>query len=301
MRKDFDFNTGDYFISFENLTDLYDYIKSSPPVNRRVFDIMASQSSDMKFYGESLDKCIEWCFGGYDKGLDNFLMNSVKLKETIVEISDDRRYIRGLYGGVPIPSLVAANVPDSMARYEIDKTLVTRTIYFSLPYSWVHNPSQIINRGLATLFIIQALEEKGQIIDFKAIDVLRNGYETVKIDVDLKKPGDLYLDVRKCYFPLVAREFLRRVMFRVLESIPVTDIRWGIGYGTVLSYEQLRLVLGLRDDDLLIPDPNSMYIEGYNIYDDTIAMISFLGLEDEFDIDKIKSYKYKQSGYSYRR
>lgn len=289
----------EYNISFANLTDLYNYIKSNPAINAEVFKTRASLNPVDDFHGERLSDCIEWCFGGYEKGLDNFLVNSLKLKESIVDVSDSRRYVRSLYGGVPIPPLVAANVPDSMARYDIDKSLVTRNIYFSLSYDCTTTYNQIVNRGLATLFIIQALEEKRQIIDLKAEELVRVYDEYVRIDVGLKKPGDLCLDISKCYFPMVSREFLRRLLFRVLESVPVKNHEWDYSYGKIIPYEELREILELKEDDLLIGGPRQMGIKGDDVYDDTISMIKKLGLEAEFDLDKIQSFKEK--GYQYVR
>ena len=46
--------------NFYNLTDLYDYLKSNPEVNSRIFGIQASIKNDEEFYGSSLYEAIEY-------------------------------------------------------------------------------------------------------------------------------------------------------------------------------------------------------------------------------------------------
>ena len=78
-----------YNIRFANLTDLHDYLKSDPVVNRRVFARQASVKNDFEFSGEDLDTSIGYCIGGYRKGFDNFLMSNTKLKETTHDLIDN--------------------------------------------------------------------------------------------------------------------------------------------------------------------------------------------------------------------
>ena len=280
-----------YNLRFANLTDLHDYLKQNPVVNRSVFERQASLNLDSDFYGEPLDKAIEYCIGGYSEGFKNFLVANDKLKSTTRDLSDNRVLTRSIYGGMPLSALVAAGVPDCLLRYERDTTSVVRNIYYNLAYPASTSASKIINRGLATLYIIQALEAKGEMINFQAFELSECSDEIVNIEINLKKPGDLFLDIEKCYFPIKGKEFLRRVLFRVLESSPVKNDYWGEGYGSPLNQEGIREFFNATENDLVISYPSEMGIEGGNIYDDTITLIERLGLESEFDIPKIKQLK----------
>lgn len=285
-----------YNIRFANLTDLHDYLKSDPVVNRRLFARQASVKNDFEFSGEDLDTSIGYCIGGYRKGFDNFLMSNTKLKETTHDLTDNRTLIRTLYGGIPQPALVAAGVPDCMMRYERDSKSSVRNIYFNLAYPAYTTTSRIVNRGLATLYIIQALEAKGEMVNFKAFELSKCYDEIVNIELNLKKPGDLFLDVEKCYYPIKAKEFLRRVLFRVLESSDVQEYYWGDGYGTAMSEEEIRDFYNVRKQDLVISYPSEMGIEGTDIYDDTVTLIEKLGLEKDFDIPKIRRLQEREKG-----
>ena len=282
-----------YNLRFANLTDLHDYLKQDPIVNRRVFQRQASLNPDLSFYGESLEKSIEYCISGYNEGFDNFLVANDKLKSTTRDLSDNRVLTRSIYGGMPLSSLVAAGVPDCMLRYERDTNSVVRNIYFNLAYPAYTSASKIVNRGLATLYIIQALEAKGEMVNFQAFELTDCGDEIVNIEINLKKPGDLFLDIEKCYFPIKGKEFLRRILFRVLESSPVKNEYWGEGYGSPVNQEGIRKFFNTQPQDLIISYPSEMRIEGSNIYDDTITLIEQLGLEEEFDIPKIKAMKFE--------
>lgn len=274
-------------VRFSNLTDLYDYLKSDPKVNSRVFRRQASLSSDTDFYGEPLDKAIEYCLGGYKKDFDNFLKTSNELKRIGVEDTDERVLKRGFYGGVPLAPLVAAGVPDCMLRYDRSEDVKYVTIYFNLAYPAFTGTSAIVNRGLATLYLIEALENRGYIVNFKAFELSYCGSEALNISIDLKKPGDLFLNIEKCYYPIKAKEFLRRILFRVLESAPVEYYDWSDGYGRAASVSEMKEFLESDEHDLIIGTPGEMNIDGKNIYGDTLSLIKKLRIESEFDTERI--------------
>lgn len=288
-----------YNMKFSNLTDLQLYLKSNPPVNKRVFREQSSLSTDYKFHGEDLEKCIEYCIGGYDSGFESFLKTSNDLKKIGVADTDTRTLKRSLYGGIPLAPLVAAGVPDCMLRYDRSEELKYVTIYFNLAYPHFTTEAEIVNRGLATLHIIQALENKGYIVNFKAFELSKCYDEMINISVDLKKPGDLFLNMEKCYFPIKAKEFLRRILFRVLESMPVENSSWSGGYGQAAKQKEMEVFFGAKKTDLIIAAPREMNITGGNIYNDTLTLINNLKIQDEFDINRIKklSKEYKSNNY----
>jgi len=283
-----------YNLRFANLTDLHDYVLSNPDVNRTIFPRMFSIENKPEFAGEPLEIATEYSIGGYTEGFDNFLVANDKLITTTKDVSDNRVLKRTVYGGMPIPALVAAGVPDCMLRYDRDENQTIRNIYFNIACPASTSTKSIINRGLATLYIIQALEAKGEMINFKVFELMEVEDEIVNIEINLKKPGDLFLDIQKCYFPIKGKEFLRRVLFRVLESAPVKELDWGQGYGNPISEDGIREFFNTNSRDLVISYPLEMGIRGDDIYEDTITMIERLQLNDEFDIPKIKSLQEKE-------
>lgn len=276
-----------YNVKFDNLADLYYYLKSNPRVNRFIFNEQASLNGSYEFAGDNLEKSIEYIVNGYNRGFNNFLVASERMQNATIDVSDNRSLRRGLYGGIPLAPLVAAEVPECMLKYDRQKEATIRNMYFSLSYPHYVEDKEIFNRGLATLYIVDALERKGDIVNFVARETAGCGYEIVNIEVVLKKPTDMMLDIKKCYFPLVGREFLRRLLFRVKESLPF-EVDWSWGYGITLEEESLRNFFNLKDTDYVISTPNEIGIGGGDIYKDTARLIENLSLEEEFDVPKIK-------------
>lgn len=288
-----------YNVRFSNLTDLYNYLKSNPPINRNVYLNPSSMKIIESFYGESLEKSIEYCISGYKYDFDNFLKESMLLKNATKEIIENRKVVRSLYNGAPLAPLVAAGVPDCMISCTRDNKSTVRNIYFNLAYPHFITDAQIINRGIITLYLIQTLEERGEIINFHTFDLsyeydfMYYSKETINIEINLKKPGDLFLDIEKCYFPIRSKEFLRRIMFRVQESIPVKYTSWQYSYGKSADEKQIRSFYNLKPTDIVISNPTEMGINGNNLYEDTLNVINKIKMNDEFNTEKIKKLIHK--------
>lgn len=280
-----------YNIRFRNLADLYKYLKDNPEINHKVFTSPYSMSDKSDFYGKDLETSIEYCKSGYvDAEFNNFLRKNNQLVKTVDNYLGRGRIKNSMYVGMPIASLVASGVPDCFEVYDEEEEIVVRNIYFNLAYPSYTSEEKIINRGLATLYLIQALESKGEIVNFRVFELSKCGSEIANIEVNLKKPGDK-LDIGKCYFPIKAKEFLRRVLFRVLESSQVKERDWGDTYGTPLTEEEIREFFKVKPSDLVISSPDEMGIEGDDIYEDTLNLITSLGIEKEFNVPKIKELK----------
>lgn len=279
-----------YNMKFFGIKDLYDYLKSNPKVNYKIFSTQASMKDDPKFSGAPLDQAIEYLLNGYNVGFKNFLEANKRLQSGIIEYQQDYRVKRSMFAGAPVAHLVAANVPACRVVMEPTHGLEIRNVYYNLSYSHKTTPEQIRNRGLATLYLIQALEAKGVIVNFRAFELSESDDENeiFHLSIDLKKSGETALNIQKCYYPMVAKEFLRRVLFRCMESSEVTEPDWGIGYGTSLDQEGCREFFNARKNDIVISRPKDLMITGDNIYKDTLNMIESLNLESEFNIKQLK-------------
>lgn len=278
-----------YDIRFDGLYDLHEYLTSNPEVNRKVFYEQSSLDIDEEFYGESLKKSIKYLTGGYKKELDNFLKINDELRTNCFDLTDELIQRRGIFGGVPLAPLVAAGVPDCMLRYERNQDLRVVNVYFNLGYPCYTSTNAIINRGLAAIYLIQSLEQKGYIVNFYAYELSSCGDEIVNIEIKLKTNSDLFFNVEKCYYPMRAKEFLRRLLFRVLESTPVKN-NWIDGYGRPAKISEVRKFYEIEGESLVIGSPSEMGIDGYNIYKDTENLIRKLKVSDEFDMERIDYY-----------
>lgn len=277
-----------YNLHFFGLKDLYDYLKSNPQINYRVFSILGSMDKDKSYAGATLEESIEYILQGYKKNLDSFLKANKRLQNSITEYKEDYVVKRSLYAGVPIASLVAANIPDCRLITEPENSLEVRNVYYNLSCEYLTTSSQIENRGLAALYLIQALEARGILVNFKAFSLTNTKTEISNVSIDLKRAGEEKLNIQKCYFPLSSKEFLRRIIFRIMETSDLKDPEWGNGYGHPATQSECREFYKAKPQDIVITSPMETGITGENIYKDTLNMIESLNLEKEFDVKSLK-------------
>ena len=275
-----------YKYNFSNLNDLYNYLKSNPTVNTRIFKKQSSLNDNTDFSGVPLQEATEYLKGGYNIDFDKFNIATRSIRKIGYEDVDSRKLVLSQHGGSYLSPLVAAGVPNCMVRYERDTNPKHVTIYFQLGYSWQTTASQVFNRGIATINLIQALEDKGYIVDLKVFELCECDNEYIDLSVNIKHVDEL-LNITKCYYPLVSKEFLRRLLFRVLESAPVTS-NWSLGYGSSLAKDEIRKFYKLKEKDLIIPPPIEIGINGEDIFEDTVSLFENLDLQNEFDLTKLK-------------
>ena len=277
-----------YKYNFSNLTDLYDYLKTNPEINKNIFRQQASIEGKESSAGAPLPQAIDYLKGGYKVNFDKFAIDVKKvggMKNAYAD-EDSLKLERCIHGGVYLQPLVAAGVHDCMARYSMDTDPKRITIYFQVACPHYITSEQIFNRGVATINLVRLLEEKGYLVDLKVFELSKYVNEYMEITINLKNV-DEFLNVSKCYYPMVGKEFLRRVLFRVQESAPVVE-DWGRGYGRGTTKEEVREFYNLREKDLIIVSPHELEIEGNNVYDDMYNFLKSLNLDDEFDLSEFK-------------
>lgn len=286
-----------YKYNFSNLTDLYNYLKQNPEVNEKIFYKRASLSNNCDFAGESLEKSIEYLRGGYEINFDKFDIAIKNVRKFGYEDVSSKKIERSLHGGIYLTPLVVAGVPDCMIRYRQDSDPKHITIYFQLGYPHFTTTEQVFNRGIATINLIQTLEDKGYIVDLKVFELSvhsdKNLKEYLDITINLKH-ADEPLNISKCYYPFFSKEFLRRILFRILESAPV-ETNWSQGYGRSVEDDEIREFYNLNSKDLVIGTPKTMAISGYDVFEDTVSLFEKLKLSEEFDLSKLKQKVKKKS------
>lgn len=279
-----------YKMNFSSLSQLQMYLKSNPTVNRNIFYTLKSQDAPAKFAGEPLDTAIDYCVGGYDKDFSLF----VKLKKDIDRVN--MRYIQtrkvrpSVVGSRPNVPAFVAGAPKSMYRMDRAKEKKFITIYMNLAYTGNTTEGQIRNRGILTLNLIKILENNDYGVNLKVFETCTVGSDIFAASIGLKKPGEL-LNVKKCYYPLCSKEFLRRVLSRVKESMPFRE-KWHMSYGLLCSDSQTRVVMNIPKDAIIIKAPDEMGIRGIDIYEDANNFWKKLNLSNNIIVpDYVKESK----------
>lgn len=268
-----------YKMNFSSLSQLHLFLKSDPPLNRNVFYSQKSKDAPSRFAGEPLDVAIDYCVGGYEKDFEVF----VKLIKDIDKVNT--RFVRGrkmrpsVVGSRPNVPAYVAGAPKSMYRMDRAKEKKFITIYMNLAYTGNTTEAQIRNRGILTLNLIKVLENNDYGVNLKVFEACTVGNDIFAASIGLKKPGEL-LNAKKCYYPLCGKEFLRRVLSRVKESMPFKE-KWHMSYGLLLNEDQTRTIMNIPEDAIIIKAPDEMGIRGIDIYEDADNFWKKLHLSDE--------------------
>ena len=278
-----------YRIDFKSLTELELYLQSDPAVNKTVFTSQKSLYMPEEFAGEPLRNAISYCHGGYVKDFDMFLKLKKQIENVNVQTVNFRRSVPAVVGSRPhVPNFVAGT-PKTMFRLDKAKERKFTDIYINLAYSGDTTDEQIRNRGILTLNLINLFEQNGISVNLYAFEASYHFDEIFIADVKLKRPDEV-LNVGKCYYPLCGKEFIRRLLVRVKESMPFKG-KWGIGYGAVLPEMLVRKYLGIDEKKLLILPPDDMGVRGFDIYKDADAFFDSLNLSDKIVVPRYSQKK----------
>ncbi len=277
-----------YRIDFYSLTELELYLSQDPKVNDEVFPVRKSITMPEKFAGAPLDKAIQFCHGGYDEGFPLFLRLKRDIEQANVKISNLRRSVPSVVGSRPhVPNFIAGT-PKTMFRLDRVKEQKFVDIYINLAYSGMTTETQILNRGILTLNLISLFEQNNMAVNLHAFEASSLYEEIFIADIRLKKPGEV-LNVGKCYYPLCGREFIRRLLARVKESMPFRE-KWGMGYGMVLPEQLVRKCMDIGEDKILIRSPREIGLIGENIYKDADIFFEDLKLSDRIKVPKYADF-----------
>lgn len=271
-------------VSFHSLTEFELYLSGDPQVNKEVFPSQKSLYMPESFAGVPLEEAIRYCHGGYNKGFAMFLKMEKDLENANVKTTNYRRSRPSVVGSRPhVPNFVAGT-PKTMCRLERAKEKKFIDVYINLAYSGETTEEQIRNRGILTLNLIRLFEQNEVGVNLCAFEASYLGDEIFLCEIRIKKPGET-LNVGKCYYPLCGKEFIRRLLIRVKESMPFKQ-KWGVGYGGVLPEALLRKCMDVREGTILIKSPIAMGLKGENLYEDADAFFEHLKLSKEIKIPK---------------
>lgn len=277
-----------YKVSFKSMSELYMYLSGDPTINRSVFIRQHSILGDREFAGEPFERALEYCLGGYE-GDYNVVMKMQKELEKYVPVKVRiRRTEKSVAGSHPnVPAFVAGS-PKAMYRQERAKEKKFCTVYFNLAYPAQTTHNAILNRGALALSLVKLLEAEGMGVNLKVFMSVYIRNEIFVFDISLKSPQEL-LNAKKCFYPLCSREFVRRIVFRVMESVPFECSEWYPSYGRALSDGQFRNIFDISQNDMVISTPDEMGVTGENIFSDGAEMFRIMGIDDSIIIPLMKA------------
>ncbi len=294
--KDID-GTTIYRYHFPSLLELVNYLRTTE-VRHDIFPIIHSEridKPDKPFFGEPLDATLDHLIYGYNQSYAEYREQSQIGK---IEIEQEIDYSRVR----PVRSRSGSRVDVNAYLNGSDKCMLRavrsvpkqfRTINYDLAYKAATKKEVIVNRGMICMLLIKALEQNNISVNlncfnllYQVIDKETGKTEMIYTTINLKDV-DRTLNESMCIGPFNRPEFVRRVIFRLIETTPVNKA-WQVEYGHVLKDSaKLKRIIGAGEDDITFENPENMGIKGEDIYDDFESVVKYLKLEDVVKLRKI--------------
>ncbi len=280
------YNYTKYYVRFNNLYELYEYLKSNPKINTKVFRTLSSLEKDSSFAGKPYDQAVEDLISEVDPGYEEFLKLQRDLNNVRSGMIHKYKTVRTVAGGHL--NMVAYSKGDPLC-YETEERVVKAKfvkIHIALSYYWGTTKSQVLHRAIIITNVLKALENAGYSVDLNTFELSEEERELIYIVVQIKRHGEK-MNMSALYKTLCHVEFLRRILFRVLETLDVTA-DWSSGYGSTCSEEFTRKALKFGSNDIFFDQPRAMGIGGEDLAQDFENAIKHLNLEDKIDVERAK-------------
>lgn len=276
-----------FLVRFNNLYELYDFLKSEPQINDKIFSDLSSLDGSYDFAGVPYNEAVENLikenkdanyqeFLRIHKGLDNCINIPIHKYKTVPTLAG---------GHLNIPAYSAGNP----LCYETEERIMTPKFVKAnvlLSYRCGTTKEQVFNRAII-IIILKALEKAGYNIDLNTFSLARCNDEYIHVVVKIKNYSEK-LNIDSLYKTLCQVEFLRRIIFRLREITPVTDYEWAGGYGSTCGIGEVKQVLNCPDNEIFFGQPSDVGVNGYSLEDDFARMISCVGLDDKINVREAK-------------
>ena len=276
-----------FMATFENLENLYNYLKSNPKINKSTFIREASISNPSHFSGKPYSEALEDLIKPASKEYTELLKLQEKINY-IAQIEMDKfKTYQKVTGGHLNTLAYSKGSPlcyEKRQRINVPKFVRLNLV---LSYNITEFASSLINRAVI-LLNINALENSGYNVNINAFSLDKNtsvnDKEIAYINIQMKRHGEK-VNLENLSKILFNIEFRRRILFRVLETLDVNN-SWGSDYGNVCNKEIAQNVLHIEKNDLYFGYPYEMNILGFDLIKDFKNAINALNLEDKIDVDR---------------
>ena len=275
-----------YKFIFKGLSDLYNYLKSNPEINRDVFDgELASIENSYDFAGIPYEQAVEQLVNYNDPKYREFLTLSTKTQVKNLKRGAKFQSTNSVAGGIVRPHALAVGDPEFYRTTKIIKTNNVVNIHTITNYLADTSKSQVFNKAVILTNVIHALEKQGYKVNVNAFSASEASHEIIDVDLNIKG-NNTGVNYQALYRSLCNVEFLRRIIFRVRETSDVKGY-WS-GYGRTISEDFAREYLKVGKDDLYFGTPDELRIYGEDISLDFERAVEELKLDDKIDVERAK-------------
>lgn len=297
-----------YHLSFPTLRELCEYSDEELPMVREVMKDSGGERAELASADGVKPGTVTAGRGGTDDGFDRF-MQLVGSLETI-----NRRKVHAnvaepsFVGSRPNVPAYVAGAPKNMYRMARPKEKKVIQVFMNLTYSEDTTEAQVRNRGILALNLIRILESNDYIVDFRAFEASVESKAIFLCGVTLKKPGER-LNPGRLYYPLCGHPLLRRTLVKLTGSPPRVDPEmsgrkvwgeelqellflnrhWKIPVGKDITEEGAVTRKRKEKQRLFLGTPQSLGIQGENIFRDADSFLRSLKLDGMIEVPKYET------------
>lgn len=265
-----------YEFEFLSVIDFLNYLEENP-INTQFFseNNLSSNKSDFAWTKTAnFEEAANLLKFGYHEDFDKLL----KLKDSL------ERYIKvGAKNGKQhhdfvgyAPDVKAYLEGDPMAMY--NRTPPKRnkiSVFYNCANLSNVTTSQIYNRGVITLTLVELLEKMGFNVDLKVFTMSEKDDEIHYAKFLLKRENER-LNIQKLYFPMCHPSFLRRLVFRLREETMGVKRNWSKNYGVTCGSNLTSNIIELEHNDIIICKPDELGIRGHDILKDAENTLKYI-------------------------
>ena len=273
---------------FSSIASFLEYLDNTP-TNTSVFRRLESHGNDYGFcQTHSFDEAKDLCRYGCHKDFDRLVSLKYTLEKYIKMSRMKQKQYNYYVGYVPDVKAYLEGNPLSMLNKENPKRKHVDIYYNSAILGHV-STEQIFNRGAVTLSLVEILENMGFSVGLYVFTMSSCNGQVHYAKFGLKSPNER-LNMQKLYFPLCHPSFLRRLVFRLREETPDITQPWSDGYGRTCDDRMIREIIDLKDNDIVICQPDEMNVLGNDIVDDANSMFDYINnfKGKDFLLERIK-------------
>ena len=284
-------NKYDFFEQrFKNRQDLISYLKTAKTsitfLSRELISHEVSDHTTEWTKTKSFEEALKLFESGWYQDFDKFLVQKKQVDKHFPYVAKKKIYHNYVCGSVPNVVNAINNLPLSMRKiYDDNNPQNIITINYNISYPWFTTQSQIFNNGLLTLSLIDFFDSLGYRVDLRFYEISKKGNQILYIDTILKSSGEK-IHLQKFYFAFCNPSFLRRIIFRVIETTQGLSSEWIYDYGICLPTEEIKKILGIDENNIFVNWPEQMGVKGENIEDDIEAFLNAIILGDYIKIDE---------------
>lgn len=274
---------------FDSIWSLFQYLKKAR-ITKPFEKDKSSESGSLEFtgtksYGEAEKLCL---YGGDKSEFEKFMYLKEALDDTLIEKQVRNIQYNDFVGDTPNVPMYLMGHPLNMIRQKREEFSEDKVIdiYFNISVSSSVEKSQIFNRGIIALTLIDHLESLGYRVNLHLFELSTNSDQICLYEFNLKQIDEA-TDYRTLFFPLTHPSFLRRIIFRLIETTPELKESWSNGYGRPANSNLIRSIFDVSEGNKFVfYSPGDMGIYGEDLEADFKRCMASLGVEERLDLNK---------------